>query len=138
MKQKIYILCIACLLVCGQVLAVGGKCGDNLKWNLDKNGVLTITGTGAMKDYYFKFNTKTNKGDTGSPWYKSRKSITSIKINEGVTCIGKYAFSECSNLTSVIIPNSVTSIGRYAFWDCSSLTTITIPSSVTNIGELDF
>ena len=27
-----------------------GKCGENLTWNLDSDGTLTIDGTGAMTD----------------------------------------------------------------------------------------
>ena len=57
-----------------------------------------------------------------------------IRIREGVTSIGNYAFDDCSSLTSITIPESVTSIGGSAFEDCSSLTSITIPESVTSIG----
>ena len=54
-------------------------------------------------------------------------------LGNGVTNIGKYAFSGCSGLTSVTIPESVTSIGGYAFSGCSGLTSVTIPESVTTI-----
>lgn len=46
-------------------------------------------------------------------------------IPDGVTSIGSYAFSGCSNLTSVTIPNSVTYIGDWTFDECSGLTSIT-------------
>ena len=45
----------------------------------------------------------------------------SVTIPEGVTSIGRSAFSGCSSLASVTIPESVTSIGEYAFSSCSSL-----------------
>ena len=35
-----------------------------------------------------------------------------------VTCIGSYAFGDCSNLASITIPNSVTSIGDETFDGC--------------------
>ena len=56
-------------------------------------------------------------------------------IPEGVTSIGNYAFSRCSDLTSISIPEGVTSIGDCAFFNCSGLTSISIPEGVTSIGE---
>ena len=38
-----------------------GAQGDNLKWTLDSEGILTIIGTGEMKDYG-------NTGFAASPW----------------------------------------------------------------------
>ena len=100
--------------------------GKNLTWTLDSEGTLTISGKGEMKDYdYFS-----------DPWVRS--AVKCVSIESGVTCIGDYAFHNCTNLTGVTIPNSVTSIGGSAFSDCSSLTSITIPSSVTSIGERVF
>ncbi len=64
--------------------------------------------------------------------------LTSITIPESVTSIGDYAFSGCTSLTSITIPDGVTSIGNNAFWNCTSLTSITIPDGVTSIGKNAF
>lgn len=56
-----------------------------------------------------------------------------MEISNGVTSIGRCAFSSCSNLTSITIPNSVTSIGESAFFGCSSPTSVTIGNYVKDI-----
>lgn len=50
--------------------------------------------------------------------------ITELVIPEGVTSIGRYAFSGCNSLTSVTIPGSMTSIGTGAFMNCMGLTKV--------------
>ena len=46
-------------------------CGENCSWTLSADGVLTISGSGAMYGY----------DDVNDiPWYSKRDSITSIKI----------------------------------------------------------
>ena len=103
-----------------------GSTGNSVIWTMNIcSGLLTISGTGEMKDY--------NGGQ--APWYNYREDIKSIVINSGVTCINRWAFVYCTNLTSVNIANSVTQIRDYAFYGCSSLTSITIPSGVTTIGS---
>ena len=102
---------------------------DNLTWTLDPDGTLTISGTGAMKDY--------DNGDNPSPVYNN-SDVKKIVIEDGVTSIGNWVFSDCSGLISITIPNSVTSIGDFAFYYCTSLTSITIPDNVTSIGEAAF
>jgi hypothetical protein len=101
-----------------------GSCGDNVTYSLDtETGVLTISGTGAMADYYWD----------GAPWSSNRSLIQTATIEEGVTSIGSFAFSYCSGLTSVTLPNSVTSIGSSAFSGCSGLADVPQSnSSVTN------
>ena len=101
---------------------------DNLTWKLYEDGTLTISGTGAMKDY----------DSDDSPATQKKDSVKKVVIEDDVTSIGDYAFWNCSNLTSITIPDSVTIIGNSAFNACSSLTSLTIPNSVTSIGNSAF
>ena len=66
------------------------------------------------------------------------KDITSVVIPDSVTSIGEDAFYNCTSLESVEIGDSVTSIGSYAFYNCDSLESIEIPDSVTSIGNSAF
>ncbi len=105
-----------------------GECGENLTWVLDDEGTLTISGEGEMSNY----------SSRKTPWYSCVRNINAVVIEDGVTSIGGFAFSDCRNLTSVTVPDGVTSIAYYAFKECSSLSSITIPNSVTSLGESVF
>ena len=130
-------------------------------WTIDENGVLTISGNGAMGDYYPNIKVQYNDPWSGyediTPW--DPDTVTKVVIEEGVTRIGDGAFCRCENLTSVEIPgtvtsigdfafcfcrwelfsvdipNSVTSIENYAFYQCFNLTAVTMPESVTGLGK---
>lgn len=92
---------------------ISGVCGDNLTWNIDEYGVLTIDGIGEMYDFGLEFDIETMRNIPTSPW-KYNHDIKSIILNDGVTSIGKMAFSSCDECTSITIPNSVKSIGNSA------------------------
>ena len=129
-----------------------GECGDELTWELDSEGTLTITGSGAMTDY---------SATACPPWFNQRDSIVRVHISDGVTTIGNLTFSSftaltevtigsdvkrigteafscCDKLTSVTIPEGVTRIGVRAFEHCNSLASVTIPEGVTRIGSFTF
>ena len=90
------------------------KCGDNLTWAF-KDGVLTISGTGEMDDYY---------GGSGGPWGYKASLIEKIVVEDGVTSIGLAAFSGCENLKSVVLPASIKKINYSPFFECPALTDI--------------
>ena len=131
MTHKLFTLFLALIASTGLLFAESGTCGangDNLTWELT-DSVLTISGTGAMKDW---------NGQSSVPWYSYCSSIKSVVIETGVTSIGKYAFYSYSDLTSVNISDGVTKIGGFAFYQCKGLTAITIPNSVTSLGGSAF
>ena len=105
----------------------GGTCGENLKWVLDDEGVLTINGNGPMLDYDLE----------KAPWSDSRDNIKKIIIRKGVTTVGKSAFNECKNVTNIEIPHTLVEIGDRAF-SSTSITDIKIPENVKKIGEMAF
>lgn len=105
-------------------MAASGKAGDKVSWQLDKDGTLTFTGTGKMKD----FGTLPYRPDF----------VKSVVVEEGVTSVGANAFRGCKELTSVTLPFSCKEIGEHAFMGCKSLPTINIPYGLTTIGKEAF
>lgn len=111
-------------------IVASGWCGrgpnttvnDDLTWTLDSEGLLTVRGEGLMYN-----------GSAMPQWYSYREQIKSIKIEEGVTSVGYYAFDGCINLTIVDLPSSLTMIGNHAFSGCTSLTQIKLPKGIKRI-----
>lgn len=106
-----------------------GNCGVNIKWTLDKYGVLEIIGTGKMYDYYAAGNV---------PWYTNKRNIKEIIIGSNVENIGNYAFYSCSNVRNVSIGSDVKIIGSHAFQYCDSLDNIVLPDKLNKISECAF
>ena len=140
----------------GEILPpTSGKCGTKVTYTISDDGVLTISGTGAMANYTYKDNDSSN-----CPWHSVRWAINKVVIEDGVTSIGDFAFAFDISLADVTIPGSVTSIGNRAFmgtplssvvipegvktigenafWRCTSLQTITVPASATKFGDHAF
>lgn len=105
-----------------------GTCGKNAKWEYDKSGTLTITGTGAMDNYT----------TAGAPWYDYIGGIKKVVIEEGITSIGMCAFDGCEYLTTVNLSDSVTSIGSIAFQNCRMIKNIDLPDNLTSISHSTF
>jgi len=74
----------------------------------------------------------------GAVLYCNGELVQDVVIPEGVTYIGRNAFSGCGDLTSVAIPKGVKGIGNNAFFGCSALTSVAIPEGVTSIGDSAF
>ncbi|SFY06807.1 leucine-rich repeat protein [Ruminococcus sp. XPD3002] len=112
-----------------------GKCGDNLTWELDSEGTLTISGTGEMYGLPLQIDQFSD-----ALWYDSttvkRSDIKNVIINEGVINVGAAAFYRCSNLKKANLPNGLVSID-YAAFGGSGLEEINIPDSLESIGSRD-
>jgi|GEM_PF-2501887 len=104
-----------------------GTCGAEATWSLNTNtGVLTISGTGAIKDY------------TSDSPFDGNSLIQSVVVEDGITSIGDMCFNDCSNIASVSLPNTVERIGMNAFRGCTALSSFTMPNSVTELESLAF
>lgn len=61
-----------------------------------------------------------------------------VKVLDGCTSVGNYAFYECASLCTVSLPEGVTSIGLRAFSGCLWLEEINLPDTVLTVGESAF
>lgn len=105
------------------------KDSDNtVTYNLN-DGVLTVSGKGAM----------TNYDDLGnsSPFCKM-EDMRSIVIEDGVTCVGDYAFADCYNVETVVVADSVNYIGQNAFERCINLRDVVLPENLKALKRCTF
>ena len=75
---------------------------------------------------------RVNEIDDGA--FTACLNIKKIVIGEGMTRIGKKAFSDCSALKEVICPETLTEIDSNAFLRCTSLESILVGSGLTYLG----
>ena len=141
--------------------ATSGKCGKNVKWSWDGKGTLTISGTGAMKNYLMDPEAQT----VNYPWWDFHNEIKKVVVKEGVTTIGANAFAHIgyekntgkltpwaltlpdglkkiglgacsfSGVDKIVIPDSVTEIGNQSFLACQLAKSVKISKGLTEIPE---
>ena len=106
-----------------------GTCGENASYTRYTNGLLHISGSGALDDQ-----------DETSIWDKAgvADGITRIIVDDGITKIGKNFFRCLSNVTSVLIGQTVSDIGMRAFAGCSKISGITLPLALTELAAGTF
>lgn len=129
-KRLLFAFIISALILC--LLSVSafaeeeprsGICGDGAYWEVTANGELIISGQGKMTNY-----SKT----APAPWDRLRNEIDSITVEEGITLIGKYAFTDTAAV-SVSLPSTLEEIGNHAFAENKKLTSVSFPESLTII-----
>ena len=130
-----------------------GNCGDSemgqdptnaVTWSFnDVNGVMTISGTGAVKTF-------SDQSPMEYPWNSTEEGsdaatfnpmgdegwtgIHSLVIEEGVTNIPDYAFAMQQNLQYVTLPSTLKEIGNSALEECA-FTKLTLPDGLLTIGD---
>ncbi|MCM1160418.1 MAG: leucine-rich repeat domain-containing protein [Roseburia sp.] len=104
-----------------------GQESDSVIWKLYYDGLLEITGSGAMADY----------NGTTTPWYEYSAEIQKVSIKGNITHIGAMAFHSCS-FQSIELPDVLRSIGMEAFAYCRRLKFMKIPAKVKELGTNSF
>jgi len=98
---------------------------ENLTWNLDAYGHLTISGTGEI-------------AEGTMPWSTYSTYVKKLTVNSGITAIGASAFAGYTNLEEANLAHSILTINEAAFSGCSKLKAIEIPKEITNIPATTF
>ena len=106
-----------------------GTAGDDITWTLLENGLLELSGTGAMEDF---------RSYGKAPWYSNRSKILEIRVGSGITTLGNNAFGGCDRAAGVSLPASLKRIGKNAFTGCKALRSVTVPEGVTELGNNAF
>ena len=114
------VICSAGALVSIQLTS--GTAGDDLAWVLYADGRFVLSGEGSCPDYYYD-----------APWYSFSRAICFLEVEEGVSNIGDYAFTQSTSMSFVTFPESLRVIGGRAFENCGLLS-VEVPEGVTTIG----
>ncbi len=127
---------------------LSGECGENASWNIDADGTLIIQGTGDMDDYSDNWlqsaglkrsAVSLRRANSGSaPWSAYRNFVKAIRVEEGITSVGDYAFSGMGNVQQAELPASIREIGRNAFGHDSALEEISLSEGLLDIGDSAF
>lgn len=96
-----------------------GTLNETVTYDIDENGIVTFTGTGAIT------NTPREVETLGKR----------IVVKEGITELGDKAFIDAKNVTEIMLPDSLIKIGSQAMARCRKLKALIIPKNVTEIGE---
>ena len=108
------------------VFAISASADDAWDWNL-KDGVLTITGTGATDDYRDK--------ESERPWADKLGEITKVVVEDGITYVGSSSFTHCEAMTEISFGKNVSSFGQDAFSYCDALTTVVFNGKIESIAQ---
>jgi len=124
---KLFTLVLCLILVLSTTITA--HAAPNMDFDIDSKGVLT-------KYYGYKTDVIIPDGVTeiGRNAFSSNEEITSVTIPASVTKIDEYAFAHCYGLTQVNFSEGLIEIGTSAFYGCINLPEITFPASLQSIG----
>lgn len=100
------------------------KKNSDVSYTLTNDGILTISGTGAMKDFH---------SQDVPPWKDDY--VSKVIIEEGVTAIGNQAFKSKYTITDFTFPSTLQSMGGMSLSGCNSVERITIPADFATFGK---
>lgn len=112
----------------GTTIITAGDVYGTLKWTIDTNGVLNITGTGDMPSDYAPWKTNSDLSS----------QVKTVVIGEGITTVSDRCFLAMNGIKSVTLPSTMKRIGSLAFAACSNLNTVNLPSGLEEISDKAF
>lgn len=70
--------------------------------------------------------------------YPAGRKDNDLKLPEGVTTVGAYAFHRSSSVKKVTLCDTVVTLEHHAFADCNAMTEVVLNDRLTTIGEAAF
>ncbi len=130
LMAAVCVLLFCCRAIPAEAAKVDGGIlpSNGMTWSLYDTGTLVISGAGSMMESDIMHT---------MPWAPYRNQIKEVIIENGVTTVGRCAFSGY-DLTNVTLPDSVTSIGEEAFFNNPNLKSVKLPASLTKIEDCAF
>ncbi len=96
----------------------GKRKNEMLHWALGENGVLYVSGEGAIPNF--------NNTERIAPWKEYQKNVTEVVIEEGVTEIGSNAFAGYETLERITLPITMERVSYAAFAGCTNLERVNV------------
>ena len=96
-----------------------GAEGSEVRYTLYSDGTMIISGRGVVKEKAFE----------------KRKDITALWVKDGITGIGKSAFSECRYMKTFSLADTVKALDDFAFLDCYGLSAVDFGNGLESLGE---
>ena len=103
-------------------IVASGDCGaegSDVQYKLYSDGLLTVEGSGTIKERAFYQN----------------HSIKTLQIGEGIVDIELSAFASCLNLETIVLPDSLERIGNWAFYCCRALQSLEGGNHMKSLGK---
>lgn len=122
----------------GEQATSGKSYGDLFTYEKSRRGNgLAVTGFRGEKNQTIIFQNRSGNAPVIEIADNSFSNfpIEEAILTEGISYIGRNAFSGCKNLHQVVLPISVEEVKDSAFEDCSSLKSIALPMALKTIGD---
>ena len=146
MKKRICTLLLALCLTLGLLPAAAQAAGDGsstfdtVRWTLDADGGLTVSGTGDLPDGAFAGRTDivtvTFTGQVARIGRSAFSGCTQLRRVDGfgaVTCVMSQAFAGCTALTELPLPDDVAWVEPRLCENCTALQNIVLPAAMTEV-----
>lgn len=69
---------------------------------------------------------------------RNSQKLELVKLPEGLTSVGEYAFSFCNYLTEAVLPAALTTVPKGLFYNDTALVSLTWPNQLQSIGVQPF